>query len=85
MALKPRLDANRMLHLMAVVSATERDLEIRVSQLVEGRHEYPMWPLHGDYYVDEYERMYHEPIRREYYKQTLFLLRMLRSFRDLRR
>lgn len=76
--------ALKMLRQQDTVEALRRDLERRVTNMVECRHDYPMWPLHGDYFIDAYEREYHEPIRHEYYRQTLFLVRVLKVLRAIR-
>lgn len=59
------------------------DVEKKLDELVAGRHEYPMWPSHGDNPCDEWEEDYHGPFRHNYYQVTLYLLGVVRMLREL--
>jgi hypothetical protein len=56
-------------------------VESRVESLVAHRHQYPMWP--EGVTLDEFDKMYHGPIRSTYYGMTILLIRVLRSLREI--
>jgi len=62
--------------------ATE-EIEGKLNELIACRHEYPMWPTHGDPPFDIYEEMLHTPIRHTYYRTTLCVLQVVRALRKL--
>lgn len=60
------------------------ELEEHVEKLVAGRHDYPVWPDRDnleDYPMDAFEHSIHDPVRHIYYRETLFLLYMMRLMR----
>lgn len=58
-------------------------LETRIQGMVENRHEYPMWPIHGDSPVDSFEESYHGQMRHVYYSCAIELVRTLRALKRL--
>jgi len=71
-----------MLRQQNIYGTIRRQLESKIEILVQNRHEYPMWPFH-DAEMDEFERVFHEPIRDVYYQSTIFLIRLLKQLREL--
>jgi len=65
--------------LKRLINETERQVE----ELVAKRHEYPMWPHHGEGPADAWEEAYHGPIRGAYYRSTILLIRALKTLRGL--
>jgi hypothetical protein len=59
------------------------ELEGEVEELFACRHEYPIWPAHGENPSDSYEQDYHGYIRHNYYRVVLSMVRMLRRLRNL--
>lgn len=55
----------------------------KLDEMIACRHEYPIWPSHGDSPVDIFEEDYHKIIRHQYYKTTLYLLQIVRTLREL--
>lgn len=78
---KKQTEGIKMLRQAAAYASTIRELEDRVEYLVAGRHDYPIWPLNG-VPEDAYEREMYEPIRHNYYRETIFLIRILRLLRE---
>lgn len=60
-----------------------QSMEDEVEELFACRHEYPIWPAHGDNPFDEYEKTYHGYMRHNYYRVTLSMVRMLRKLRNI--
>lgn len=60
-----------------------RELEERVEYLVAARHDYPIWPHYG-VPSDAMEKAEFEPIRHNYYRETIFLIRILRLLRKVK-
>jgi hypothetical protein len=58
-------------------------LEDRVREAVACRHEYPIWPVHGDGPVDAYEESFHGPMRHTHYRATIMMIQTLRALRTL--
>ena len=61
----------------------KRSIENKLEELVACRHDYPMWPIHGDNPVDVYEQDYHSVIRHQYYRSTLYIIQVVRMLRKL--
>lgn len=61
----------------------KEDIENKLEELVACRHEYPMWPHHGDSPFGSWEADYHEPIRHTYYRTTIYLISVVRMLREL--
>lgn len=78
---KKQAEGIKMLRQATAYASTIRELEDRVEYLVAGRHDYPIWPLNG-VPEDAYERAQYEPIRYNYYRETIFLIRILRLLRE---
>lgn len=55
----------------------------KLEELIACRHDYPMWPAHGDNPFDIYEEEFHGAVRHQYYRATLTLLAVVRMLRDL--
>jgi len=58
-------------------------LEGRIAERVACRHEYPMWPAHGDNPSDLFEEDFHGRSRHVYYSSTIELIQVLRRLRNL--
>lgn len=70
------LDYNRF-------SEVKQEVEDKLEEMIACRHEYPMWPTHGDSPCDTWEEDYHRPIRHTYYRSTLYLISVVRMLREL--
>lgn len=58
-------------------------LEDRIAERVACRHEYPMWPAHGENPFDAFEEDFHGRSRHVYYDSTIDMIRVLRKLRNL--
>jgi hypothetical protein len=58
-------------------------LEGRISERIACRHEYPMWPAHGDNPYDAFEEDFHGRSRHVYYDSTKDMIHVLRRLRNL--
>lgn len=58
-------------------------LEGRIAERVACRHDYPMWPAHGENPVDDWEEDFCGRPRHVYYKSTIDLIQVLRKLRNL--
>jgi hypothetical protein len=58
-------------------------LEDRVRAALAVRHDYPIWPVHGDSPVDAYEESFHGPMRHVHYQATIMMIQTLRALRTL--
>lgn len=62
---------------------TKYNIEGKLEEMIACRHEFPIWPSHGGNPVDTWEEDYHGPIRYNYYRTTLYLLKVVRLLRQL--
>jgi hypothetical protein len=58
-------------------------VERRVSIMVMDRHNYPMWPSHGESPSDRFEEDFHGRSRGVYYEATRDLIQVLRKLRNI--
>lgn len=58
-------------------------LEGYTAEMIACRHDYPIWPAHGDNPSDYYEEEFHGMVRRPYYYSTIKLIHALRELREL--
>lgn len=58
-------------------------LEGRVTEMIACRHDYPVWPSHGDNPQDAYEEEFHTLVRHQYYTSVKYLIQALRVLREL--
>lgn len=70
------LDYNRFAEILT-------SLEGRVDELIACRHEYPIWPAHGESPSDSYEQEFFYLVRHPYYQNTILLIKTLRLLREL--
>lgn len=58
-------------------------VEARVMEMLSSRHDYPMWPAHGDGPQDSFEEDFHGRSRKVYYRATRDLIHVLRKLRNI--